>query len=154
MRKRAAKQVLEERRNAILEMHAVGVKQEDIVRYYGMPKSAVGTIILREGERKLMQEAMKSEDGNQNLVQDLFGNFWHMLIKIDSNHYTLLLQNTIHFDMYRSVEGQFKGIYTSVVCRIMLLLQNHFWPLETCIGANDGLAYTRHGREILCTVYS
>ena len=75
VRKHRAKQVPEERRNAILEMHAVGVKK---VEQYAP--------LLREGERQLMQEAMKSEDGNQNLVQDLFVNFWHMLIRIDSSH--------------------------------------------------------------------
>ena len=44
-RKLGAKQVPEERMNSILDMHAVGVKQVDIVRYYDMPKSTVSTII-------------------------------------------------------------------------------------------------------------
>ena len=46
-RKAGAKQVPEERKETIVEMYAVGVKQKDICECYEMPKSTVCNIVGR-----------------------------------------------------------------------------------------------------------
>ena len=44
---KGSKHVSTERKNTILDMHYLGVKQKDIVAYYGMPQSTVSNIIRR-----------------------------------------------------------------------------------------------------------
>ena len=44
---RGSKHVSTERKRTILDMHCMGVKQKDIVEYYGMPQSTVSNIIRR-----------------------------------------------------------------------------------------------------------
>ncbi len=46
-RKLGAKEVTKERRNMILDMVDIGVRQIDIASYYGMPKSTVSNIVKR-----------------------------------------------------------------------------------------------------------
>ncbi len=44
---RGAKEISEERRQTILDMHDISVGQCDIVQYYKMPQSTVSNIIRR-----------------------------------------------------------------------------------------------------------
>ena len=46
-RQRGAKEISEERRKTILDMHDIGVRQCDILHYYKMPQSNVSNIICR-----------------------------------------------------------------------------------------------------------
>ena len=65
-RPKGAEEVPTERKNAILELTAVGVKQKHIVKHYGIPQSTASNIVKRLKDKSGNNE-MENRDRKKKL---------------------------------------------------------------------------------------
>ena len=105
-RAKGTKEVPDARKSAILDMHAVGVKQKNILQHYSMPQSTVAHI-MRKGRKTNKNERSEKRGRKSKLTARSSRS---LLLHVRKNRFKPLRIIAAEFNIYRDNPGSISTI--------------------------------------------